>query len=244
MSGAISFDGLFEIEGDISVTGAANLTSLSGKDLATITGDFTLDSCIFLSTLGFPSLKDVANIMWSHLSSLQVLGFTAGVTNSTSILITDTQLGNIDSINPTSPDLVNINNNNYLDSWSPQITSIPNLLNMDSNSPNMKVDFPDLLSAGNMTFRNISSISMPLLSSVNGTLGFYGDYLTNISCPNITLAGVLAIIANPNLVNISMPQLAKVTDALQIANNSALGEIYFPALTTTGSVDATGNFSS
>jgi hypothetical protein len=115
---------------------------------------------------------------------------------------------------------------------------------MDSNAEDLALDLPDLIWAGNMTLRNISSINVPSLEVVNGTFGFYGDYLSSISCPNITTAGVLAIVNNPSLVNISMPQLNIITDgALLIANNSGLLEVTgFPSLATVSAIDVTGNF--
>jgi hypothetical protein len=203
-----------------------------------------LDTLTICNSLSFPQLTKVHSIQWSHLTALQQLGFTSGIQEASELLITDTQLTNLDGIDLETVDIVNINNNNYLHSWTANLANVTNYMIMDSNAQDLVLSFPGLIWAGNMTLRNISSISVPKLKAVNGTFGFYGDYLTNISCPNLTTAGVLAIVNNPSLANISMPQLQTISDgALLIANNSNLmGIDGFPALNTVGAIDVTGNF--
>jgi len=110
----------------------------------------------------------------------------------------------------------------------------------------LKLEFPSLVFAYNMTLRNISSIDIPALQEVNSTFGFYGDYLTSITAPNLTLVGGdLAIVANSDLTNISMPLLKTVGGGVTIANNSALLVIDgFSSLKTTGAINMSGNFTS
>jgi hypothetical protein len=160
-------------------------------------------------------------------------------------LITDTQLTSLTGIDLKTVDSVNINNNPYLHSWSTQVANVTQQLIIDSNAQDLALEFPNLIWANNMTLRNISSISVPSLVEVNGTFGFYGDYLSNITCPNITtVLGDLAVVANPSLVNISMPLLKSIGGALLIANNSALMAVDgFQSLKSVGAVDVTGNFS-
>merc|ERR1712000_267149 len=101
-----------------------------------------------------------------------------------------------------------------------------------------------------MTFRNVSSIKIPSLATVNGSMGFYGNYMDSIAAPNLTSVGSfatgvgsLAIVANAKLANISFPALKSVGGADQIANNTALHAIAFPALTSVaGAIDFSGNF--
>jgi len=107
-----------------------------------------------------------------------------------------------------------------------------------------------LITAANMTFRNCSSVSIPSLATVNGSLGFYGNYFESLAAPNLTTvgdkagSGSLAFVANGNLANITMPKLSSVGGAAQVANNSALDAVAFPSLTTVyGAIDFSGNFS-
>ena len=96
-----------------------------------------------------------------------------------------------------------------------------------------------------MTFRNVSSVTMPSLSQVNGSLGFYSDTFQSFSAPNLTATGGgLAFVDSPNLSKISMPKLTEVGAGFLIANNTNLKSIKgFPKLqTVVGALDFAGNF--
>jgi len=245
ITGAISLDGIQQIKGDLSCIGAVNMTGLSGKDLNSIGGTMTLTSLTILSTLSFPSLTSVKSIQWAHLNGLQQLTFTQGISTADAIMITDTQLNSLDGINLQTVQSMDINNNPYLHLLSTQVANITQSLTIDANAQDLKVEFPNLIFAYNMTLRNISSISIPSLASVNTTLGFYGDYLTSVMAPNLTfVGGDLALIANAELTNISFPALVTVGGGVTIANNSALMTIDgFSSLKTTGAINMSGNFS-
>lgn len=204
----------------------------------------TLTSLTILSTLSFPSLTSVKSIQWAHLTALQELTFTTGVTTADSIMITDTQLNTLDGINLQTVESIDINNNPYLHVIATHIANVTSSLNINANAQDLKVSLPNLIFAYNMTLRNISSISVPSLQSVNGTLGFYGNYLTEIMTPNLTsVGGDVAIVGNAELTNISMPVLTTVGGGVTIANNSALMTIDgFSSLKTTGAINMSGNF--
>ncbi|PQE26991.1 GPI-anchored cell wall organization Ecm33 protein [Rutstroemia sp. NJR-2017a BVV2] len=219
--------------------------------MLTIGGDFTLTNLTTLSTLSFAQLTKVGNIDWSALPALPSLIFPQSIGEASSVIITNTFLSTLDGINLKTVNTLNINNNNRLKTFSTQVGNIHDLLNIDSNGKDLEVSFPNLLWAANMTFRNCSSISIPSLSTVNGSLGFYENYFTSLSAPNLTSVGntangqgSLAFVANPSLANITINGLTKVGGAFQIANNSALEDISFPALTQVGgAIDFSGNFS-
>jgi hypothetical protein len=242
----ISLDGIQQIKGDLIAVGAENMTALTGKDLNSIGGTMNLNGLKFLSNLGFPQLSSVKAINWQHLTALQALNFgKPGITKASSVLITDTQLNSLDGIDLTSVSILDINNNQFLHEFTTQLSNITGSLTIDSNAQDLKLSFPNLIFAYNMTLRNISSISVPSLEIINTTLGFYGDYLTEIICPNLTTVnGDLAIIANAELSNVSMPMLTTVGGGLTIANNSKLMIIDgFGSLKSTGAIDVSGNFS-
>jgi len=147
--------------------------------------------------------------------------------------------------------VLEIDNNNRLKTFSTQVANITSSVNINANGDSLDVSFPNLIWAANMTMRNVSSISIPSLAVVNGSLGFYGNYMTDVAAPNLTAVGSsatgqgsLAFVANGKLANISMPLLQTVGGADQVANNSALTGISFPALTYVGgAIDFSGNFS-
>ena len=203
-----------------------------------------------LSTLSMTELTSVNTIDWSALPALSLLTFPATVSQAESVTISNTFLSSLDGINLMTVQTLDVNNNNRLQTLSTQVANITSNLNIDANGQLLAVSLPNLIWAANMTLRNVSSVSIPSLATVNGSLGFYENYFTSVSAPNLTtvgnkgtLQGSLAFVANPSLANISMPLLQSIGGADQIANNSALDAINFPALSFVGgAIDFAGNF--
>jgi len=132
-----------------------------------------------------------------------------------------------------------------LQTISTQVANITTSLDIDSNAENLIVEFPNLIWAANLTFRNISSISLQSLANVTGTLGFYSNFFETLSAPNLTsVGGVLTFVANSGLNNISMDALTSV-GGLEIANNTDLIKIddFSSLKTVDGLLDVTGNYS-
>lgn len=249
-AGTIQLDGPQHIEGSLLVENNGAITSLSSTSLTTIDDTFTLSNLTLLSTLQFSDLTEIGTIDWAALPALPSLTFTNAVKTAKSVTITNTFLSTLDGINLNTVDTLNINNNNRLKTFSTQVGNVTTLLNIDSNGKSLDVSFPNLIWAANMTFRNVSSVSIPSLAVVNGSLGFYENYFTSLNAPNLTSVGNtangqggLAFVANPSLANITIPMLETVGGAFQIANNSALDAINFPELTQVGgAIDFSGNF--
>lgn len=250
-AGAISLDGPEEITGDLTALNAGALTSFGSSSIERIGGAFTLTNLTLISDLSFVRLAEVREIAWSALPALDILGFTTNVRKASRVLITNTFLSTLNGINLNTVDVLNINNNNRLREFSTQVGNITQALNIDANGRNLKVTFPNLIWAANATFRNVSEVNIPSLRTVNGSLGFYGNYFQSLSAPNLTSVGQfstgnggLAFVANANLANITIPVLQSVGGAFQIANNSALTAIDFPEVQDVGgAVDFSGNFS-
>ncbi|KAI9642959.1 cell wall protein Ecm33 [Ciborinia camelliae] len=249
-SGVISLDGPDTIEGSLIIENNGAITSFSSSSIATIGNSFTLNNLTLLSTLQFSTLTSCQAINWAALPALPSLTFTKDVKEAGSVIITNTFLSTLDGINLDTVDTLNINNNNRLKTFSTQVGNVTTLLNIDSNGKNLDCSFPNLIWAANMTFRNVSSVSIPSLAVVNGSLGFYENYFTGLSAPNLTSVGNtangqggLAFVANPSLANITMPLLSTVGGAFQIANNSGLDAINFQSLADVGgAIDFSGNF--
>lgn len=250
-SGVISIDGPQQITGDLTCENAGGLTSLGSTSIGSIGGTFTLNNLTLLSTLSMSDLTSVKTIAWTALPALSSLTFPATVSSATSVTISNTFLSTLDGINLGTVATLQIDNNNRLKTFSTQVANITSAVNINSNGNSLEVSFPNLIWAANMTLRNVSSISIPSLATINGSLGFYGNYMTDIAAPNLTAVGStatgqgsLAFVANGKLANISMPLLSTVGGADQIANNTDLTGISFPALTIVGgAIDFSGNFS-
>jgi len=253
-SGTLSLDGPDAIAGSLICKSAGGLTSLTSNSIGTIatskTGSpqFNLFNLTLLTTLSFTKLQEVGDIEWSSLTALSQLTFPSFISKANSVVITDTFLSTLDGINLDQVGLLDINNNKRLQSFSTQVSTISSGLNIASNGQSLIVSFPNLIWANNMTFRNVSSVSIPSLATVNGSLILDENYFTSISAPNLTDVGMvgngsLAFVANPQLTNITIPNIKYIGGGVQVANNSALQTISFPVLATVGgAVDLSGNF--
>ncbi|KAI4134470.1 MAG: hypothetical protein LQ341_006020, partial [Variospora aurantia] len=237
------------IAGNLTVTGAIDLSSLTFSSLRSI-GGFELGGLTVLSELSMPQLTEVRELNFTALPALQTLDFGGtGLTQASSILITNTGLSTLMGINNLEQvDTFNVNNNQALQNISLQVTSITNSLDIDANDgyqTGLVTRFPMLETATNMTFRNCSSIMLPSLANVTQDLGFYGNTFEMFDAPNLTSAGGLIFVDNTLLTNISLPKLTSINATYQIANNTMLKQVNgFTQLSIVkGALDFSGNFS-
>lgn len=247
---SLSVDGVQKITGNLTVTNAAQLASLSFSSLKSI-GGFELGQLTVLSELSFPQLTTVGELNFTALPALQSMSFGGtGITQANSILITNTGLSSLQGINNLqSVSTFNVNNNQALQNISLQVTTIKNSLDIEANDgfvTGLMTTFPMLETAQNMTFRNCSSVSLPSLANVTLDLGFYGNTMQSFAAPNLTTVGGLIFVDNTELTNISLPLLTSVNASYQIANNTLLKQINgFPKLSVIkGALDFNGNFTS
>ena len=245
---SLSIDTVEVITGNLTVTNAGNLSSLSFGSLKTI-GGFELDGLTELSQLSFPQLTQVSALSFTALPALQQMSFGGtGISKANSILITNTGLSSLQGINNLeSVSTFNVNNNPSLQNISLQVTSINGSLDIEANDgfvSGLTTTFPMLQTAQNMTFRNCSSVLLPSLANVSEDLGFYGNTMTSFAAPNLTTCGGLIFVDNTDLTNISIPQLVSVNASFQIANNTMLKQINgFQKLSVIkGAFDFNGNF--
>ena len=244
-SGPISLAGIQQINGDLIANQAVKLTELSAPALGSVSGTIKFTSLTTMSSLQFPNLSQVGAISWTTLNALQQLTFTTGLTKAKSVFITDTALTTLDGINLATVDSFEITNNAYLREIDTQVGNISQALIINNNGPNLKLTFPNLIWAFNMTVRNVSSLSIPSLKVVNSTFGVYGSYMESVIAPNLTkVGGDVAFVADSSLTNISMPLLETIGGGLLIANNTKLLDITgFNSLkSTAGAISISGNF--
>lgn len=241
----ITLEGVREIKGSLTCDGGANITELSAPDLETIGDDFTLTGLSGLNNLKFDSLKEVGAIKFDSLAHLSKFAFTKGVSKAKSVTITNTFLTTLEGIALDSVETLYIANNIYLKEVDVnQMKKATGDVNFSGNHKNLKISFPNLKEAQNMTFRNASSVSIPSLKSVSGGLGFYSSYMESFQAPNLTeVDSALVFNDNVALTNISLPLLKEVGGTFQIANNTQLKQITgIPKLETIeGALDFSGN---
>jgi hypothetical protein len=246
-SGTIKLGGIGRINGSLICRNAVGLTSIEAPNLATIDKAFILDGLTILDTLKFPALSSVGAIEWRALPALQELAFTSGVKRASEVRVENTNLKSLDGINLEQVRIFEVFNNPYLAKLELQLGNITQALTVGANSRDIQVSFPNLEWAYNMTFRNCSSVDLPSLSSVNGSMGFFENYFESFSAPQLTQTGpggFLVFVDNQRLMNISLPKLKTIGGTYQIANNTQLKIIDgFQQLSTVGgAIDFSGNF--
>jgi hypothetical protein len=245
-TGDLSLNNVQQISGSLSCSGAANMTSWTASSLTSIGDTFKLNGLTTLTTLSFGSLTKVGSIEFTALPNLQSLDFTKGVTEAGSVSITNTGLSSLNGISLETVGGFDITENTNLKTVN--VNNLKNataLINFAGNMDSLEVEFANLGTGQNMTFRNVSSVSLPSLEKLKGQLGFWGNKFTSFSAPNLTETSDLIFNDNSKLSNISMPVLKTVNGGFQIARNDKLGSIDFPKLETiSGAIDFSGEFNS
>lgn len=236
---------LQQIKGDFVATSASELVSIDMEKLRTIGGEFRLQELTSLTTLKCPSLTRVGDITWITLPKLIALNFDAQVTEAKNVRISDTQLNSLQGINLRTAVRFNIDNNKYLKTVSVGLTNVSEALSLEFNSKQIQVAFPNLVWANNITLIDASSVSLPSLKHVNGSMNFGNNSLTSIVCKNLTeVEQTLAFSGNTKLTELDFPQLVTIGGGFKIHNNTELTTIDgFPKLETVrGAIDFVGNF--
>lgn len=233
------------ITGDVIAENVAGIPSLEASDLEMIDGSFTLTNLTILSNLNMPRLTDVGRIIWEGLPNLPQLSFTSQVKTALSVSIQNTFLSSLEGINLETVESFVVANNGFLNEINLQLANVSDQFTLEANGPQLVVALPNLIWGNEMNFLNCSSVNIQSLETTNGSLGFYSNFFTEISAPNLTeVANSLSFVANSELSNITFPQLRSVGGGLLIANNSQLENINgFPALETIGgALDFNGQF--
>jgi hypothetical protein len=232
------------IKGDLTMNGATNVTSLSSSFLQTIGGTFSINNIVLLQSINMPALATVGDLIFEGLPNLATL--TMNLSQINNFNVQNTYLPSLPSINSTTVNSINVANNKQLNSMTFSVTTVTTSIDIEANGPSFTVQFPNLMSAQNITFRGCADIEIPALRNVTGSLGFYESPLTTISAPNFTATsnqGTLAINANPMLTNVSFPVLKTVAGGIQIQNNTILKDLEFDSLQTIGgAIDFYGAF--
>jgi len=201
-----------------------------------------------LSNIQWDSISTVDTISCISMPGVTTLNFAKGISKASSVTIRNTYFTNLVGITLTTVDTLDIDNNVRLSNFSSPLVNITTGISIFANGQQLEVDLPELVTAGNMTFRNVSTLSLPSLHTVSGSLTFDECGITSIMANNLTKVGSgkvgdLAIIGNAKLTNISFPSLTAIAGGLHVANNTLLQSVSFADLSTVGgAVDMTGNF--
>lgn len=177
---------------------------------------------------------------------LQVLGWSQGLRSVGNLNIQDTFLQNLNGINLTSANSLNIANNQYLTDIDIPLSSISGAINLNANAAGKTTaSFGNLTSAGSISISNCTSINLAALQNVSNQVAITGNTLTNLSLPQLSSSQGLIINNNNQLTSLSLPAYANCNGALSVQNNTGYtNALNFPALThVTGAATFIGAFS-
>ncbi|KAL4809068.1 GPI-anchored cell wall organization protein-domain-containing protein [Aspergillus unguis] len=244
ISGSVTINNIQRIKGALTSKGGANITSFSAPSLETIDDAFHLEGATSLTSLDFPQLTSVGEIEFTAVPILQNLGFTKGVSKAGSVTITNTGLTSLDGISLNSVSSFIVTDNTQLEKIDVnELKNATNLINFAGNYDELEIMLPNLEQGSNLTIRNVSSVSLPSLTKLEGQLGFWGNSFSSLSAPNLTESGDLVFEDNSALKNLSLPVLETVNGGFLITRNDKLNTIDFPKLkTVTGAIDFSGAF--
>lgn len=243
-SGTLTLNGIQKITGSLTGSNCTALTGINAPSLASISDSFSLTEATRLTELNFAELTTIGAINWEALPALQSLSFTTGVTDAGDVVITNTGLTSLDGISLETVGKFQITDNTNLKTINiNNLKNATDLVNFAGNWNKLEIEFPNLATASNMTFRNISSVSMPSLEKLKGQLGFWGTEFKTFSAPNLTTTADLTFNDNSALTNISMPVLKTVEGGFVVSRNDKLSDIDLPKLeTVSGAIDFSGTF--
>lgn len=236
VAGAITLDGPEEITGDLTVRNNTLLETLSSSSIERIGGAFSINAATVLHTVSFPQLSEVESLSWISVGKLQTATL-APLSKADTVILSDTFLSTLDSIDLETVRMFDINNNRRLTKFSTKLESLSENLIIAANGLQLGVELPNLVWIANMTIANVTEFSVPSLKTVNGSARFDSNYFTSFSAPNLTSteSGDISFVGNANLDNLTFPVLTSIGGGLLIANNTALKKMTaFPELENVG----------
>jgi len=191
-------------------------------------------------------------IQWSSLLALASTELASDELNvQAGVEIQNTFLSILPTINSAAN--LNINNNPRLRAASFPLQNT-GTLNLASNGANggAEFSFPDLTWVVDFTIiQSASSLSLPSLAFINGSLTLAGNSLSTFAAPQLeqvgsisTQTGALNISNNEALSKVSLPLLNSVSGSLGVNGNDDLQTLLFASLTQIGGhADFSGNLS-
>ncbi|CAB86946.2 Cell wall protein ecm33 [Schizosaccharomyces pombe] len=242
----LTVNGIESVQGDVVVSDGQYLTSLSFPSLKNVSGAFNVNNMIRMNNLATPELTSVGSLNLAVLPNLQELQFNAGLSDSDSVVIDDTQLQAIDGISLDSVTTFQVTNNRYIQEITMEGLESAQNIQISANSKGVSVNFSKLSNVTTATFDGISNVFIGNLKSAAGNLYFSNTTLDNISVPYLTEIGQsFAVLYSPELTSLNFPNLTTVGGGFVINDTGLTSIDGFPVISEIGGgLVLLGNFSS
>lgn len=242
--GAIDITGTEQIYGNFVVNGT-KAVSFNAPTLQLVSGALTLSDSTILASVNLAQLTTVGTFTYNGLPALELTGLTTGITSADSIIIANTGLTSLDGISVYKLKVLNVNNNQDIETIDSSLQSVTDSLSINYNSEQVDVTLDQLTSANNVVFQKVASLSAANLTTINGSLSLEQNTFESFEFAVLTKIGnSLSIQQNDDLEDFDFPKLQTIGGALNINENEKLKSFsYFPKLTSIGgSVNIDGDF--
>lgn len=252
VSGQLDIKKIESIGGSLKVLNASSLQSISSSTLTKVDDSMQFIGLAKLSSIDFRFLKSTKSIKLANIRGLSTLSIGSGAFNVSTVEIRDTGAKDLSSVAFDTVDSLYLTNNKLLTSYSSDVQSILQNLEIASNGDRMAVSFPKLEKARISTISGVASFKIPVLKKVQSLYFDKNNQMESVAGPNLTEVGLntkttgsLSFTNNTKLVNVSFPAITNITGDLTIATNDAFQNITgFPKLQSIyGSLVLGGNFS-
>ncbi|SCU95522.1 LAFA_0G00804g1_1 [Lachancea sp. 'fantastica'] len=229
MDPVIDLGGLQSINGDLIIENLPEVVRIQGHNLVSVGGTFKIDSLTSLTSIYLPSLHHFDVMEWKVVPTLTSLSLAPNISHAKRVTISDTSLVGIDVLeNIDDLEILNINNNRYMEYVKSNVKQVHEQLSISSNARELQVEMPSLLWANNLTVRDVASISFPRLQYVNKSLEIIENNFESFEAPVLkTVGGTLGVIQNSRLARVDFSNVTTIQGGLMIANNSNIDKIDF-----------------
>ena len=242
--GSAALANLEQLRGSLILNNATELVSFSADKLKTITGSLTMKDLTILTTASFGSLEEVDTIDMITLPAIS--DFATNLQSASNILVSDTSLETVDGFSTLKKvSVLNINNNRYLTSFNSDLESVSDALDFSFNGNQATVSFDDLVWANNITLRDVEAASFKSLQSVNASLAFINNSISNLTLSKLATVGqTFSVNSNDDLTSLDCSNLTTIGGGFVVANNTQLKIIdgFKNVATVGGALVVTGNF--
>ncbi|KAF2138637.1 uncharacterized protein K452DRAFT_89606 [Aplosporella prunicola CBS 121167] len=247
VAGDVNLDNIEVITGNLNITGASNITSLTGNHLSSL-GGFILRNLSSSAPMEFVRLTNLTNLIFYGFQALSGFSLSTDLTWISDVVIEGSRLTDIDGLglqNVNTIGSLSILRNQYLEN-----VSLPNLRTTFSSidiygKGFLNLSLPLLSRAGPLDLRHIAYLYIPTLEALDGGLSLYDTKLDTISAPKLGSIDSLALENNTRLYNMSFPSLYGIYGYMIMFNNSDLSTISLEALEwITYNTILLGNFTS
>lgn len=225
-----------EIQGNFVIKNSPGVIKLIGNNLRKIKNSFILLEMTSLTHIIFPELYDMLKLEWKVLPILSNIKIKENVENLDSILISDTSLTKFVNFSSGELNYLNINNNRFLEFINSNVEKIKGKLEILANGENLKVIFPNLKEAYNLTLQKASSLEMGSLKKILNSAMFIDNEFERLTIPELDHIGdSLNFENNKKLTDVDLSELQTIGGSLLINGNDKFKNIEFsPKLTTIG----------